>query len=140
MNDNELELRAAANRLAVLDLGEWQGPEGDCADMRAGIMLARNWIAEHAADDDEAITKEWFVEQGAYQLYDGDETLYVTCELGYDCNVLGVGSWNMQGWCIHNSFHGEKDAVAGIMDAIKTRGDLRKWCKLLNIPLKGATP
>lgn len=35
------EIRAAANRLADLDLGDYQGPTGDDTDMRAGIVLAR---------------------------------------------------------------------------------------------------
>lgn len=42
MATDEADLRAAAERLADHDLGEWQGPTGDCADMRAGIVLARH--------------------------------------------------------------------------------------------------
>ena len=44
------ELRAAASRLNDRDLADYQGPTGDDTDMRAGIMLAHAYLAEHPAD------------------------------------------------------------------------------------------
>lgn len=44
------ELRAAANRLADLDIREYQGPTGEDTDYRAAIMLAKAWIEEYPAE------------------------------------------------------------------------------------------
>ncbi len=44
---DEIALRLAANRLSGLDLAHFQGPTEDDGDMRAGIMLAREWLREH---------------------------------------------------------------------------------------------
>ena len=49
------DLRAAAERLldGRLKLEELQGPTGDESDLRAAIILARAYLAEHPTDDDE---------------------------------------------------------------------------------------
>lgn len=47
------ELKAAANRFADYDLADFQGPTGDCADIRAGIALSRYVLADLAAREAE---------------------------------------------------------------------------------------
>lgn len=59
MAADTMQLRAYAERLADYDLAWWQGLTGDCADMRAGICLARAFRTEHPLDDDEPATEEW---------------------------------------------------------------------------------
>jgi hypothetical protein len=75
----DYDLRAAAERLADYDLAVWQGPTGDCTDMRAAIKLARAYLAEHPADDAEAViwTDERCFELNALQ---HDHTYH-----GYTC-------------------------------------------------------
>ncbi len=58
------ELRAAAERLADLDLGMYQTPSDDDACIRAGVALGRAWLAEHPADDEEPITEDWLMSVG----------------------------------------------------------------------------
>lgn len=45
------ELRAAAERLASRDLGDYQGPSSSDCDMRGGILLARAYLAELETGD-----------------------------------------------------------------------------------------
>ena len=70
MND---ELEAAALRLMGRDLSDYQGPTGDDTDMRAGIMLARAYLAAldtqivadaMAAEDSLPVTEEWLLANG----------------------------------------------------------------------------
>ena len=55
-------LQKAAERLADRDLAHYQGPHGDDTDIRAGIALARAYLAEHPADDAAVADIDWLNE------------------------------------------------------------------------------
>lgn len=57
------DLREAAERLANRDLACFQGPTGDDADMRAGIKLAKAFLANNPADSDEVDWRDPEVEK-----------------------------------------------------------------------------
>lgn len=77
----EDEYRAAAQRLAAYDLAEWQGPTGDCTDMRCGILVARRLLELlPPTDDNKLVSVDWFRSVGA-EVKEYTKDGYVWCAI-----------------------------------------------------------
>lgn len=115
------ELRAAAiNRaIEIVSATEWSG------DLRvnmnrvigAGRVLAKAYLAEHPADDDEPVTAEWLESIGA----NSDDGLFFTGHDAVDFELTEFeGTWHVDvGWrtiCL-----------------VETRGDVRRLLAALGI-------
>lgn len=89
-------------------------------------------------DDNEPATHEWMKSIGGYELPDGYVT--VTKEVGYDSHVIGVKTYNFIGWVVWNSFAKESCVdVGGIGHNHATRGDVRRLCAAMQIPISETT-
>lgn len=111
--------REAAERLAAYDLAEWQGPTGDCTDMRAGIALARLFLEEHPVDDGEPVTEAHLDAMGGekrgphlwqWSNEDSGDTVKVAMSLGYPTVTIS----NHDGRAIHLYGFGNKSVVGDI--------------------------
>ena len=96
----------------------------------AGYLLAKAWIAEHPADDDLCVTREWLQMVG-WKKEEGQPNKWNIARH----DAMAIGLWIVDdGWkamLIHNAV-----AQSCIVRGLKTRGDVRSLCKSLNIELK----
>lgn len=125
------ELKAAANRFADYDLADFQGPTGDCADIRAGIALSRYVLADLAARKAEAreralpIDEEWLEDQRYRRDGGGDwSNRHIVLKKLRDC------SWGV-------FIAGGVNTTIYIGNHFTTRGDLLNLMIGLKIPTKG---
>jgi hypothetical protein len=96
-------------------------------------LLADAWLAEHPVDDDEPVTEEWLLSVGfskknsAWASIGFDDEIYERY-LGIEEDFsLALGEHDFLGLnAIYVPFPG----------AAKTRGDVRRLCKALGVPLK----
>lgn len=134
------ELRAAANQLACLDLAYFQRPTADDANMRAGIMLARAYLAAITADDEELADGTWLKNIGAVR------PMAVAAD-----EVYVLGDWRPEhGGCFPVQYKRDRAErrmgdmityVYGVpINARPTRGDVRRLCAALGIELKARNP
>ena len=81
----------------------------DCA------AVARAWLSEHPADDDEAITEGWLLANGWHK--------------GRDLFLWFDG--------VRVSFNGNEAFISNeLAEHIRTKGDVRRLCSSLGNPLK----
>jgi hypothetical protein len=123
------ELREAAERLRdIIDTRIMRSQSAKwCADERALWLLARAYLAEHQADDDDAIDADWLRSVGRELLN------------GYCFDGQGITLWlaidKRNRWMAELM----QDDVLIALGEIKTRGDLRLLCRALgSIDPKGA--
>lgn len=135
MNGDELELMAAANRLADEKLEDWQGTSGDCANMRAAIKLARWYRADHPADDGEAITVEWLKSVGFRRFMQpaNGQSLSITVW------PVVISRWVNKGglpvmWSVKKFADEPDDWLTQCLTPV-TRGDVRRLCRALGVQL-----
>lgn len=112
------ELREAAERLRAT--GDTPN-DLSVAAIYDRAILAKAWLAEHPADDDEAVTEEWLRSVGAEDL---DEGIFrFTSKRGIEVFI----------WLPSRTVN---FGDAEYRTPLKTRGEMRCLAKLLNIPLK----
>jgi hypothetical protein len=129
MTNDVYELRVHAERLSGRDLGHYQGPTGDDADMRAGIALARAWLAEHPADEDTPIDSGWLKEIGFYGYPNGTDLKIGNYPKG-NCLSRMIGERDKYTiWAVNSGWLADGAEP-------RTRGDLRRLCAALGIELK----
>lgn len=92
----------------------------------AAVKVARAYLAEHRADDDEPVTEEWLrgigFENSAGRL------------------LLGKIQFTFfEGWNAWWSFSDGRGATR-LIDDVKTRGSVRRLCRALGITLKENSP
>ncbi len=114
----DAELRAAAEMVVAT------GTHKDWFDtIDAGaVAVASAYLAEHPADEHELWTAEWLKAVG----FDGD------------MSKNGPGMW-LRGVRIHSDGRWSWCGQSWPFKAIQTRGDLRRICAALNIPLTEPT-
>lgn len=120
------EVMAAADRLLGRDISHYQGPGQGDADMRAAIIVARAWRAEHPADDEELASIQWL--KGLSR--DGGDLSMLCVRLVDDkIHLMAPGKVT--------------EGIGGLLDYVSprpaTRGDLRLLCRALGIPMKEQT-
>lgn len=125
------EIRAAAERLLSRDLAEYQGPTGDEADMRAAIMLARNFMAEHPADDDTPIDREFVRSLGPTNRDDSDCTNVPLCGGVLKARVMWVRSLDGRYHCVVGIAANRSSEWASI--TTPTRGRVRHLLQSLGV-------
>lgn len=112
------DLRQAAER--IVSSGEPENRSGYCLD---AISLARAYLAEHAADDDEPVTEGWLIGLGC--------TLYVSSHADRE---FRFPDWEFLFW--YTAVCGEPDSHITIdgqrVDTITTRGQVRRLIQALN--------
>ena len=83
---------------------------------------------------------DWWKSCGARQLFDDDQNLYITKEVGYDCHENGIGTENLIGWVARSTFDDEAASLGALGDGdssrVATRGDVRRLCGALGISLR----
>lgn len=87
-------------------------------------------LAEHPADDDEAVTEEWLESVGF-------KHRVLRSEFGYECMSIYLKIDNDDQWFFGTDYGHEFDAEV-MLKTPATRGDLRRLCKALGIELKEA--
>ena len=130
-----LELRAAAERLTDgrNRLEDWQGPTGDCADMRAAIVLARAYIAANPADDGEPVTDEWLRSLG----FSRHMQPAACCHLSIKTTTLTLTRWQDKAgdgpirWSVSGQDY--SDWLPHCLWPV-TRGQVRRLCAAIGIP------
>lgn len=120
------ELREAADRLrrmraesAAFDGGYHDTTEGRQQSLIDHVTLAEAWLAEHLADDDEAVTKEWLLSIGFVEV-----SLGLSLDTGY-VPVLYQNNRNAKLWSIGH--------FACKLECYKTNGDVRRLLAALGI-------
>lgn len=115
------DTKQAAERLRRLAAGEsWVAIYGDAEDsegcLRDRFTVANAFLAEHAADDDEPITEEWWHSQCCVET--------ITIPIDDDWYI----SWN---GCSDVWLHSDSDALP--LPHITTRGQLKLLLRALGL-------
>lgn len=123
------ELHKAAKRLLEDGMGAIDRPLWVA---KAVMALARNYLAHNQADDEATVTKEWlrtagFRDNGTSCLSFASTAAGPVFEL---CADLDVGC---DGWGIRQLISGKVYFVD--INQQETRGDVRRLCRQLRIPL-----
>lgn len=133
------ELRAAAERLLVgTPVTDWQehrlmidGAE-QVSHTRLGIgpspdvaAVARAYLTEHPADDDEPLSAAWL-----------DKCLPRSKDVGFSGEVL----WQFGPFDTLSMYPEREDVARVFAREIRTRGQLRRLCAALGVPLTEPTP
>jgi hypothetical protein len=121
------EVKTAAERLRRgFDYGHCPDHWGECDDAR---VLAEAYLAEHHADDDEAITEDWANTLSRRQVSDETDAIW----------VLGIADVGRTAILLHR-FSDAGDFWAMYLGDVKlqmmaTRSQLRQLCAALGIEL-----
>lgn len=114
---------------------------------RDAIALARAYLAENPEDSETLVTEEWLRSVGFWERGHSDLCACAPEKLGDDDEAKGMASpWMLineenfrqkgtRHWCL--SFPG-CEALLGY--DLPTRGDVRRLCATLGIPLKAQVP
>lgn len=121
------EQAAAVERLRNKNTQGWQYRFGPPVvdDLR---VVADLYLAEHRADDCESVTEDWLRSVGAVH---DEHPIKWTFQRK---DAMDIGLWHVyDGWkaMLLHTEHWSSCIVRGI----KTRGDVRRLCAALNIPL-----
>lgn len=122
------ELRAAAERLR-----RWKA--GDHEVMESRHMLHANWsmladayLAEHPADDDEAVTEDWI------------ESVRTCPWCVIEFNDAVMLDWEESTLYLHTEISDGIGVVTRVeLPHLKTRGDVRRFCRAFGKDLKDAS-
>jgi hypothetical protein len=115
----DAELREAAN--FVVGTAEKYLAEHGTLLLHEGLKLACAWLAEHPADDGEAIDAAWLKAAG----FDGDAEM----------KPFGPGMW-LGDLRVHHDWRWSWRPGPWPFRAVRTRGDLRRLAAALGIPLR----
>ena len=92
-------------------------------DDTAAGRLAKAYLADHPADDDEPVTEEWLCSVGAKK---DDVSVFFPSPIQ---GVPAIEFSKEQAWLTNEDY-------AGVEIKLKTRGDVRRLCAALGIEMK----
>ncbi len=124
------ELRAAAERLASEDASAYPR-HGNAYALTDAVALARAWLAEHPADDEEPISQSWLLASG-WAKVDYSWAGQVQC---FEIANWGI-HWIEGGWGLFYLTADGFDGSETWLSHMNTRGCVRRLCAALEIELK----
>lgn len=131
---------------AALQVWTSNRPLGEAAYVHAAKVLAEAYAAEHAEDDGDAITGDWLRAVGFGDDPNWPDTLRILTHSDetsqtYLIAPAAPGGKRDAGAVCLTTYDADGDdecvVIASGRDRLRTRGDVRRLCRALGVPLKG---